>query len=315
MWYIFKPFVNTAYEHNDQAEWVWEAAIQCSSALYNLTLDISSTCLKRGGWAVQAVYICEILDALSNREAQQPWLVNLSEIMWRWWIPLYGSLIWLEYLQNAIKGVMDHGGVDAAGCLGLPIVQFGGLFSKAVRIGFLIVAAGLSAFCHLERACLNWHIVSCYHNWLWGGEEKSIAALATWCSPRRYIFPKYQAIYEVYGSSSLTWNCLLQIWTQKNAYPPGAHTMSSYAHQCFSAGWRQTAGLLYLCICSSYLKALLKVSGRHDWGTDIAFNMEYYYPDSKYTNTETAILLKHTYAHRHTHSWVKIYTGPRHAQT
>lgn len=49
-------------------------------------------------------------------------------------------------------GVMDHGGVDAAGCLGLPVVQLGGLLSKAERIGFLIVAAGLSAFCHLERA-------------------------------------------------------------------------------------------------------------------------------------------------------------------
>lgn len=46
-------------------------------------------------------------------------------------------------------------GVDAAGCLGLPVVQLGGLFSKAERIGFLIVAAGLSAFCHLERALLN----------------------------------------------------------------------------------------------------------------------------------------------------------------
>lgn len=52
-------------------------------------------------------------------------------------------------------GVMDHGGVDAAGCLGQPVVQFSGLFSKAGRIGFLFVAAALSAFCHLERACLN----------------------------------------------------------------------------------------------------------------------------------------------------------------
>lgn len=49
-------------------------------------------------------------------------------------------------------GVMDHGRVDAAGCLGLPVIQLSGLLSKAGRIGFLIVAAGLSSFCHLERA-------------------------------------------------------------------------------------------------------------------------------------------------------------------
>lgn len=52
-------------------------------------------------------------------------------------------------------GVMDHRGVDAAECLGLPVVQLGGLFSKAGRIGFLIVAAWLSALCHIERAPLN----------------------------------------------------------------------------------------------------------------------------------------------------------------
>lgn len=52
-------------------------------------------------------------------------------------------------------GVMDHGGFDAAGCLGLPVVQPSGLLSKAGRIGFLIVAAGLSAFCHPKRTSLN----------------------------------------------------------------------------------------------------------------------------------------------------------------
>lgn len=52
-------------------------------------------------------------------------------------------------------GVMDHGGVDATGCSGLPVVQLGRLFSKMGRIGFLIVAAGLSAFYHLESSPLN----------------------------------------------------------------------------------------------------------------------------------------------------------------
>lgn len=159
--------------------------------------------------------------------------------MCRWWIPLYGPLIWLEYLQDAIMGVMDHGGVDAAGCLDLPIVQLGRLLSKAGRIGFLIVAAVLSAFCHLERASLNWHIVSC------DSEEKSIAVLATWCSPQRYIYPRYLTICELSDSLSFRQNCLLQIWTQKSTSSCSPHhlLMSTFSHTC--ADWKQTADLLY----------------------------------------------------------------------
>lgn len=153
-------------------------------------------------------------------------------------------------------------------------------------------------------------------------EEKSIAFLATWCFLQRYIYLKYSTIYELYDSLGFRQNCLLQHWSQKNKCPAGAHTISSCSHQRFShtcADWRQTAALRYLCICVSHSRTLLTVRGRHVWGSDVAFNIDYNYPNSnvpyKYTNSETAILLKHTYAHRQTHSWVKIYTGPSHAQT
>lgn len=65
-----------------------------------------------------------IPDVLSYREACQPGPVNLSEIMCRWWIPLYGLLIWLEYLHDAITGMMRmRGWCCGLAYLGLPVCQ------------------------------------------------------------------------------------------------------------------------------------------------------------------------------------------------
>lgn len=63
-------------------------------------------------------------DVLSYREACQPRPVNLSEIMCRWWIPLYGLLIWLEYLHDAITGMMCmRSWCCGLAYLGLPVCQ------------------------------------------------------------------------------------------------------------------------------------------------------------------------------------------------
>ncbi len=72
------------------------------------------------------LYVCVLVGGVIQdvREACQPGPVNLSEIMCRWWIPLYGLLIWLEYLRDAITGMMRmRGRCCGLAYLGLPLCQ------------------------------------------------------------------------------------------------------------------------------------------------------------------------------------------------
>ncbi len=72
------------------------------------------------------LYVCVLVGGVIQdvREACQPGPVNLSEIMCRWWIPLYGLLIWLEYLRDAITGMMRmRGWCCGLAYLGLPLCQ------------------------------------------------------------------------------------------------------------------------------------------------------------------------------------------------